>query len=325
MVEVTDPEHVMMDRPHQVHDQQQTVRTYASAGHFKGEIVEVRGAPGAVDVIGQQGTMTTRASEVEVVHHSGPTGSRLRVFEMPDDPESPTYGPVRHDFSGIPRWARTLRTVWIVVLVLAILALNGIYLGEIGANVPLPWAVAMVAAIGIAGIPLLLSIRATRRGLVHAEPIERTIGVFEASGLPMEDEATAAVYRGGARTGAGRMPVVDYTLSRLTRAGFVGSHVLTGFIGYTLAFVPLGAITFGIAQFVPDESWRTVAAVVVVIGQPLCAVLAWHLLLLVVARTRYHSPLKERAAAYYRRPRRSTATWFCVYLLITVCIVWLVW
>ncbi|QOR71847.1 hypothetical protein IM660_06165 [Ruania alkalisoli] len=316
----------MTNQPYQVHEyREQTARAYVSAGRFKREVVTVRGGPGAVEVTGAHGTITTVAGEGEILQRGGDQRARLRVFEMPPTPKSLTYGPVRHDFHGIPRWARTLRTVWIVVLVLALLTLNGIYLGEIGANVPLPWAAAMVAAIAIGGLPLLLSIRATRRGLADADPVEHVIKVFEASGMPMEDEATASVRRGSTWSGAGPMPVFDYTLRRFTRAGFVGSQLLPGFLGFVLGFAPLAAIAFGISRIVPDESWRTVAAVVIGIGQPICAALIWHLLLWWVARTRYHSPLKERAVAYYRRPQPSTAVWLGIYLLLTGALVLAAW
>ncbi|SED73538.1 hypothetical protein [Ruania alba] len=313
----------MTNQPYQVHEyHQQTARAYASAGRFKGEVVTVRGGPGAVEVTGAHGTITTIAGEGEILQRGG---ARLRVFEMPPTPESITYGPVRHDFHGIPRWARTLRTVWIVVLVLALLTLNGIYLGEIGENVPLPWAVAMVVAIAIAGIPLLLSIRATRRGLADADPVEQVTSVFEASGMPMEDEATASVRRGSTWTGAGRLPVVDYTLRRFTRAGLIGSQLIPGFVGYVVGFAPMGVIAFGISRVVPDESWRTVGALVILIGQPICAIVVWHLLLWWVAKTRYHSPLKEHAAAYYRRPQLASVVWFILYLVVTAALMLAVW
>ncbi|WP_159622786.1 hypothetical protein [Ruania rhizosphaerae] len=316
----------MTNQPYQVHEyHEQTARNYVSAGRFKGEVVSIRGGPGAVEVSGVQGTITTIAGDGEILQRKGDAGPRLRVFETPLHPESLTYGRVRHDFYGIPRWARNLRTIWIVVLVLAVLTLNGIVVGEIGANVPLPWAVAMVAAIAIGGLPLLLSIRATRRGLADADPVEQVIDVFETSGMPMEDEATASLYRGTTWTFSGPMRVYDYTLHRFTRAGLVGSQLIPGFAGYVLGFAPLAAIAFGISRIVPDESWRTVAAVVIGIGQPICAVLIWHLLLWWVARTRYHSPLKERAVAYYRRPQRSTAAWLGIYLLLTGALVLAAW
>ncbi|QOR71864.1 hypothetical protein IM660_06260 [Ruania alkalisoli] len=302
-----DPE----DLPH-------SARVYVSAGRFDGQVVTVRSTAGAVEVTGENGALATITSGVEILKRPTPGSQRLRVFELPEVPESPFYGAVRYDFHGIPRWARTARTVWIVMLIIAVLTANGIFLGEIDLGVDAVWAAVAIAAIAALGVPLLLEIRATRKGMAQAEPVHAAIGVFERAGVPMENEASAGVHRGRLRSGQTLLPIVDYTLTRLTRSAAIAGAMLSGFVAYTLAFAPTAALAFGVSVLVDGPAARTARLISLLLAQPVAAALLWHVLQWGTAKTRFHPPLRERAAAYYRRPHLGTGLVFVLSLCATV-------